>query len=504
MNRPLLQKPAAATLAVTLILSGCAQSLKRPEHALTVQTPSNWTAAEMPDAPPDAEWWTYFDDSLLSGAIERSLERNHDLRAASARIDAARQQAQVANAASLPSLDAGFNRIRQRNNFIGLPIPGGEDSVLTTINTNLGLSLNLSWEADVWGKVRNGRLAALVEVQAAEADLAGARLSLTGQAAKVWFSALEAKRQVGLAKAALESYRTSAERVRARFSSGIRSSLDLRLALTEVSRAESQLEQRRQQMDAAVRQLEILMGDYPKAAYELAEDLPGVPESIPAGLPAELVHRRPDLVAAERRLLAADAQIAQSRADLKPRFNLTASSGTATNQLQDILSGDVLVWSLLSGVTAPIFNNGRLKAQVRTSEARAYEAAANFESALLRSYGEVETALAADRFLSEQETALEEATRQAVAAQRLAEDRYRSGLSDIITVLQSQRTAIDSESTLLTVRRARLDNRVDLHLALGGGFSMTSTSPSALPKSVGPKPSISAASSNSESSGDAL
>jgi len=488
MNRSL-----AALLAAALTAGGCAQSLKRPDHAFTVETPPAWTAIQMPDAPPDADWWRYLGDAQLNVAIERSLERNHDLRAASARIESARQQARIAGAGSLPALDVGFSRNRQRNNFIGFPIPGSEDDVLSTTNTTLGLSLNLSWEPDVWGKVRNGQLAALSEVQAVEADLAGIRLSLTGQAAKVWFSALEAKRQVGLARAGLESYRVSAERVRARFSSGIRSSLDLRLALTEVARAESQLEQRLQQQDAAVRQLEILMGDYPKGAYELAEDLPEAPEEVPAGLPSELVHRRPDLVAAERRLLAADARIAQSQADLRPRFNLTAASGTATNRLQDVLSGDVFVWSLLSGVTAPIFNNGRLKAQVRDNEARSAEAAAAFESSLLTSYAEVETALAADRFLAQQQLALEEAVKLALAAQGLAEQRYRSGLSDIITMLQAQRTAIDSESALLSIRRARLDNRVDLHLALGGGFSMASSPPAVLTTSSSP-----------EVSGDAL
>ena len=275
----------------------------------------------------------------------------------------------------------------------------------------------------------------------------------------------------------MESYRTSAERVRARFESGIRPPLDLRLALTEVNRAESLVEQRRQQMDAAVRQLEILMGQYPKAEYEIAEDLPETPGVIPAGLPSDLVHRRPDLIAAERRLLAADARIAQSRAELRPRFALTGATGSTSNQLQDLLNGEVFVWSLLSGVTQPLFNNGRLKAQVQQNEARSAEAAAGYEQAILRSYGEVEIALAADGFLAQQEKALESAVKQALAAQQLAEQRYRSGLSDIITVLQAQRTALDSESALQSIRRARLDNRVDLHLALGGGFQMTNHTP---------------------------
>lgn len=467
-----------------LLLSGCAQTLQRPQHALDVTPPERWSApVAIPEAP-DGDWWAYFGDAGLDETITSALERNRNLEAAAARIETARAQARIAGAPLLPAAEVGLNRTRQRNNFIGFPIPGREGDVLSTINTNIGLSFNVSWEPDVWGKVRASRLASTAQLQAAEADLGAARLSLTGQVSKSWFAAIEAQRQVGLARASLESFRLSAERVRARFESGVRPSLDLRLALTEVSRAESNLEQRRQQLDAAKRQLETLMGKYPEGEYALAEDLPRCPRGVPAGLPSELVHRRPDLQAAERRLLAADARIAESRADLRPRFNLTGSTGTATNQFQNVLNGDLLVWSLLSGVTQPLFNNGRLKAQVSQNEAASREAAALYEDAILTAYREVETTLAAEAYLAEQEAALEAATEQAAAAEELAAQRYRAGLADIITLLQSQRTAIESESALLSLRRARLDNRVDLHLALGGGFSMTATSQAAPPRST--------------------
>lgn len=469
---------AALVTALILTAAGCAAKIDQPARSFAVEPPTTWSAATAPVEPvaADVDWWAYFGDAGLDGAISEALTHNKDLTAAAARIELAQAQARIAGAPLLPSLTASLNRNRQRNNFIGLPIPGREDDVLSSINTNIGLSLNLSWEADVWGKLKSSQLAALADVEAVETDLEGARLSLTGQTAKAWFAAIEAKRQLQLAQASLESFRVSSERVRARFESGVRPSLDLRLALTAVDRAEGAVQQRRQILDAAVRQLEILMGKYPAAAYELAEDLPDAPRGVPAGLPAELVSRRPDLVSQERRLLAADARIAQSKAALRPSFTLTGATGTATNQLQDLLNGEVFVWSLIGGLTQPIFNNGRLKAEVRQSEARAREAAALYENAALNAYRQVEVALAADRFLSEQETALDAATRQAIKAQDLAEERYRSGLADIITVLDAQRTAIDSESLWLAVRRTRLDNRVDLHLALGGSFAMDSAS----------------------------
>jgi NodT family efflux transporter outer membrane factor (OMF) lipoprotein len=330
--------------------------------------------------------------------------------------------------------------------------------------------LNVNWEADLWGRVKAGKLAAIADAQAREAELHAARLSLTGQAAKAWFMAIEANQQVALARANLESYQTSADRVRARFEGGLRPSLDLRLALTEVSTAQAELRRRLEQRDRAIRQLEILQGEYPEGNEQLAEDLPRVPSGVPAGLPSELVHRRPDLAAAERRLLASDARISQAKAELRPRFSLTSGTGTSSNTLSDLLDSDVFVWNLIGGVAQPLFNNGRLKAGVRQNEAVAAEAAANYESLMLTAYQEVETSLAAENFLTEQEAALEAATKQSQAARDLAEERYRLGLADIITLLSAQRTALNAESQLLAVRRLRLENRVNLHLALGGGF----------------------------------
>lgn len=464
----------AIVMLPVILAAGCARSLDRPQRTFTVEAPQVWTGGVAQTEEPDGDWWAYFTDAGLDKAITQALERNQDLVAASARIESARQQARIAGAAELPTAQLGFDRNRQRINFIGLPIPGGgDDAVLKSVNTQIGLSLNVAWEPDVWGKISAAKLAAGAELQAIQTELRAAQLSLTGQTAKAWFGALEAQRQVDLARASLESYQVSSERVRARFESGVRSSLDLRLALTEVHNAEARVEQRKQQLDAATRQLEILMGRYPAGEYALAEDLPRCPSGVPAGLPSELVHRRPDLVAAERRLLASDARIAQSKAEMRPSFNLTTALGTSTNRLQDVLSGDVLVWNLISGFTYPLFNNGRLQAAVDQNEARSREAAATYENAILTAYREVETSIAADGLLAKQEGSLEEAVRQALAAQDLAEQRYRSGLSDIITVLQAQRTALDSESALLSLRRARLDNRVDLHLALGGSFSMT-------------------------------
>ncbi len=473
-----MSKSRSVLIVALLSLSaGCAAKFEPHDYPLSVKAPERWKSGRTVSAPAGQSWWGYLNDSGLGTAIEAALEHNYDLKAAAARIELAQAEARIAGADLRPAMNLNLSRGRQRQNFVGLPIPGREGSVLSSTSSNAGVNLALSWEPDFWGRIRSGRAAAMANVEAQEADRAASRLSLSGQVAKAWFAAIEAGRQLGLARATLASYNTSVGRVRVRFERGLRASLDLRLALTEVDRAEALVEQRQAQLDAAIRQLEILLGRYPHGEYSVAEDLPELRPHVPGGLPSELVHRRPDLLVVERELLASDARLSESRANLRPRFTLTSQFGTASDALRDLADGGFLAWGFLDGLVQPVYNRGRLKAGVQREEAAVRETLARYESSLLRAYGEVEIALAAEAILARQEAALDAATRQSLAARDLAEDRYRRGLTDIITVLASARTALDSESQWLTLRRQRLDNRVDLHLALGGGFEAGAPAP---------------------------
>jgi len=272
----------------------------------------------------------------------------------------------------------------------------------------------------------------------------------------------------------VDNYETSLQQVRARYERGLRPSLDLRLSLSSLATAEDLLEQRLQLLDGALRQLEILLGRYPDASITPAKDLPRVTNEVPAGLKADLVARRPDLIAAERRFAASYARISEARKALYPRISLTASGGTASNELGDLLNGDFSVWNLFGNVVQPLFQGGRLRAGVSLAESESQRALARYAQSVLLAFAEVESALSAEGFLSRRQDAIEAATEEAVSARRLAEERYLSGLADLITLLESQRRAYDAESRLLTVRRLRLDARIDLHLALGGGFPQTS------------------------------
>ena len=452
-------------VAVTV---GCASAPPVEPPQLDVAVPDTWTAADTSVGELAPDWWTDFGEAGLSAAVETALEQNFDLVAAAARLEQAAADARLASGALQPTVQASYSGSRQKQNFVGFPFPGG--GVPITVSTSHGVSLDVSWEIDLWGRLRADAQAALADLQRSAADLRGAQLSMAGQTVKVWFAIAEARQQVTLSDETVESFRASVEQVRERFELGIRPALDLRLALLNLSTAEALLDQRRQQLDASARQLEVLLGRYAAGTIDQPSSLPDVTVDVPGGIPADLVARRPDLVAAERQVAAAGARLGVARRQLLPNITLTAATGTATDTLRSLLDGDFGVWSLLSNIVAPLWQGGRLRAQVDRAEAQTAEVLANYANTALVAYAEVETALAAEAFLADRVGHLTNAVEQARAAERLAEERYLAGLENYITVLDSQRSAAQADGDLIAARRLRLENRVDLYLALGGGF----------------------------------
>ena len=461
-------------LAVCIALMGCASAPRVRPPEIKASVPAKWGTEAVAAAVTDSAWWRAFGDSRLDSLIGEALEANYNLRAAAASVQAAAAQARIAGAPLYPQAGGRFSASRRKQNFIGLPIPSAAGGVTTSKTNSFGVSLDVSWEIDLWGQLSAGMAAAVADYQAAEADFAGARLSLAAQTAKAWFAAVEARRQVELAEATVENSRITADLVRQRYERGLRPSLDLRLTLATLAGAQAALQGRRVAFDRSARQLELLLGRYPGADIETARALPAVKDPVPAGLPADLVSRRPDLVAAERRLAASHARHKQARRSLLPRISLTGAAGTSTDELGDLLNGDFGVWSLVANVVQPLFQGGRIRGSIDLAKAGSNAALARYVQSALSAFAEVESALASEGFLAEQQKALGEATEQSLAARKLAEDRYATGLSGLITMLEAQRRAYEAESALLSVQRQKLENRINLHLALGGGFGLQS------------------------------
>ena len=369
------------SLGVILLLfgAGCAKPKLQGQYDLEVEIKETWQSGATQKEDPVAAWWTTFQDSGLSRVIERTLQQNHDARAAAARVQAALTEARITGTGLKPSVVAGFGADSRKLNFIGFPFPGSEEEVLSRTFTTYGVSLGVSWEADLWGRLRSGEVAAYQLYEAQEAELRALQLFLAGQAARIWFASIEAANQLSLAKETVVRFEESGRAIRIRFEAGVRPAFDLRLALTDLASAESLVQLRQEQLDRSLRQLEILSGQYPSGALSLSASLPDLPGPVPAGIPAEMVARRPDLMAAQKRLLAADAQIAQSRAALYPQLSLTGSLGTSTDALKDLLDGDFSVWSLAGNLLQPVFQSGRLRKGVDLARARA-EAGMSFSA----------------------------------------------------------------------------------------------------------------------------
>ena len=458
---------ASFTLMILAITLSCTPAIKHPD--LSVEKSEQWLAQNEQYAFIDSAWWSDFDDTMIDSLLAETFKNNYTLQIASANLEAAEAQKTIAGSGFLPSVDVSISGSRREQSLVNFP-SFIRNQITNPINT-FGVSANVGWELDLWGRVRNAHSAAVANFQATQADFEGYKLSLAAQSIKAWFAAIEAEKQLELANKNLESYQLSEERITARYEKGIRPSLDYRLSRTSVATAESQLYQRIQISELTKRQVEFILGRYPAAHIALSDGLPQNIKEIPAGIPADIINRRPDIIAAERRLAAADCNVSAAKAALFPSIRLTASGGTSTEDLADILNMDFSVWSIAAGVVQPIFQGGRLRANVKISEAVRKQAFASYANTVLTAYAEIESILSSDKYLKKQEAAVGVAADQALASEELAEDRYYKGLADIVTLLEARRQANNAVSQLLTIQRLRLENRVDFYVALGGGVT---------------------------------
>ena len=431
-----------------------------------VAPPLAWKAPASPGRLASG-WWKNFGDATLDSLVAEALAHNPDLKSAAARIAQAQAQAVIAGADLYPHLAAGGSGSKSKS------VSSTTDNI--TRPSRLGVSLEISWEVDLWGRIRSGRLAALEDVYSTRALWEGARLSLAGQTAKAWFLCIESWQQRKLARDTVDNHQKTADMVRQRYEMGLSPALDLRLSLSNLARSSSILVLRREAYQRSLRQLEALLGRYPAGEVKTATSMPGLPSPVPAGLPSSLLERRPDLASAKAKVYASQARLAQARAALLPRLSLTATGGATSSALVDLVNlGTNGFWNLAANLTAPIFEGGRLRAQVDLAKAKEDETFADYASTAIGAFTEVEQALTAEQLLAERVRAVKNYADEAGSARELAELRYQQGLIDFNTLLSTQRTDLEAQSSYLETKRVRLSNRVDLYLALGGGFRASS------------------------------
>ena len=455
--------------AAVLLLAGCATDSNRTARNFASELPADWSAPSVSTGQAPAFWWHNFRNDQLSEAIGDALAANPDIWSTAARLEAAWAQAKIAGAEQLPQigLSGGLSASQRNMAQFGVKFPDVPDSFLSESHN---LTLGAQWELDLWGRVRAGKRAARANALAQAAEFAGARHSLAGQVAKAWMLAIEARQQTRLAKFAVSTHETTVAQILARFEQGVLPSLDMRLARANLAGARAQVAELKSVANQTTRRLEILLGQFPANKLAIPTELPQLPPAIPAGIPAQILSQRPDLVAAEQRLFATGASLIQAKASLYPQISMTGSSGTSTSELSGLLSSDSVVWNVAANLTQPVFQAGRLRANVRLQRANLKAAEESFRSTMLKAMGEVENALDAEQQLTVMDEALGVAYEQSQAAAQITQERYDRGIENIITLLEARRRAISAESRWWATRRRRLENRVNLHLALGGGF----------------------------------
>lgn len=404
-------------------------------------------------------WLSEFRDQRMTQVVDEALTKNHDLKAAAYRLRAAKEGNLIRRAARLPSLSTGTGIRRS-------------DSQDTTTVESYSISLNASWEPDLWGRLRNLERATRADYAASLADFRGARLSLAANTASAWCNLVTAERQLELAQRTVESYKIALPKVESRYKKNLLRAVDVQFARNNVASAERTLRIREQNRGNAARALELLLGRYPSASISSSSELPPLATSVPSGIPAQLIERRPDLQAARADLYASAQRAEASRKNLLPNLRLTSGISGGDSSFGRALDPNFLVYAIAASLSQSVYNGGALNAEARAALDRNKAQIHAYSQAALRAFREVEAALQAESSLAEQEVFLKKEVAQTNIAEKRALDDITRGIegSSFLEYLEAQRRAENARASLIRLRNDRLQNRIDLHLALGGDF----------------------------------
>lgn len=467
-----MKRLTTCSLFAALLLGGCAGSrYRRPDVPVP---PSYRGDAPAPGVPGEAgtlgelKWQDLIRDEELSKLIQEALSNNFDAQIAAARVLEARAQLTVARSARLPSADAqgGYNNLRIAENG-STHLPAGVQADMDYS----GLSVSLGWELDLWGRIRNTSAAAraglLASVEARRAVLQ----TLVSDVAGAYFLLRDLDLELEITQRALKLREDSLELVQLRVDNGYSSEIDLRQAEVLVKSARTALTGLELQNEQAENQLGILLGRNPGLVVRgrsLLEQ--GLAPRLPPGLPSTLLDRRPDIRQAEQQLIGNHAEVAVAKAAFFPRLSLTASTGFESSALLNLFNTSNGTWFLGPVGSLPIFNAGRIRAGVRSAEARRQQALLRYRQTVQQAFREVADSLAGCRKLAELRSEQEGLVESLRLAVDLADLRYRGGVASYLEYLDSERQLLDAQLSLVQIRRQELTSAVTLYRSLGGGW----------------------------------
>jgi multidrug efflux system outer membrane protein len=456
---------ASLALAVSLVLSGCS-TLEPRSTEVAPAIPSQWPAAVTAGAPatPTAEvadigWRDFFVDPRLQAVITQSLENNRDLRVAVLNVERARAQYRIQRADRVPAVGVQGQMTRS----------GGDAPVTEQFSANLGV---VEFELDLFGRVRNLSQAALQQYFAEAANRRSAQLSLVAEVANAWLTLGADSEQLRIAQATLATYEDSLRLTEARRELGGASALELSQTRTLVETARTDVARFAGQVAQDRNALVLLAGGPVDATLLPQAEVTEVASvrPLPAGMPGDVLLRRPDVMAAEHVLLSANANIGAARAAFFPSISLTGSIGSASSELSGLFDSGTRVWSFIPKLNLPIFQGGKLRANLGMATADRDIALAQYERAIQSGFREAADALALNESLDAQLSSQQALVAAAEQAQRLSQARYDAGLDSFLTLLDARRTAYTARQSLVSTQLAQQSNQVALYKVLGGGW----------------------------------
>jgi outer membrane protein, multidrug efflux system len=453
----------ATLLAAALVVAGCALKVP-PTHTDVIdqalpratRIPPVWRAdprgGELTN-----DWLKSFNDATLEALVTEAIANNPDLRAAAAKVTIAQQTVIVVGSRLLPWVGVQLGAATTKD---------FDDGTFNGTSAFLGVA----WELDVWGRLRAQQAASEANAEAAALDYAYARQSLAATTAKLWYVAVETRQLLALGEQAVKIYGDLLELVQLRRSAGKDSDLDVADVRAKLETAQSDVERARESYGEARRALEVLIGRYPAAEIEVAAVYPALPPLGGPGVPSALLERRPDIIAAEREVLAAFRKEEAAQLALLPDFSISLAGGRLGDQVLSLLHLNPWLLSAGIGVSIPIYEGGALQARVEIATAQQAQAVATYGAVALTAFREVENSLANDRLLALQLPFDQKALDDRTEAVRIATIQYKAGRRDLLWVAQLQTAQLATELNVIKLRGAQRANRVRLYQTLGGSF----------------------------------
>lgn len=455
--------------AAAVFLAGCAvgPNYQHPQ----VPAPPQFRDAPAPGAESiaDTKWFDLFKDDQLNALVKTALAQNYDLQIASARILEARAQLGISRSKSFPEIDGNLSFTAVKPSTLGATTFIRPGTNLDSSYTQGGFTLN--WELDLWGRIRRLNESARAQYLATEEARKGVINTLISDVTANYFNLREADLELTIAEKTKGIAENSLRLTTVRRTGGVATSLDVRQAEQLLYSATSQIAAAKRQTEQTENLLSLLLAQNPQS-IERGKQLETItaPPAVPPGLPAALLERRPDIRQAEQNLIAANANIGAAKAQYFPQITLTGLLGTQSRQLMNLFTANARSFNVSPGLTVPIFEAGRLRNNVRLTEAQQQELLATYQKSVLTAFREVADALAARTRLAEEREQQELLVKALADSQRLSTLRYKGGLDSYLQVLDAERNLFAGELTLAKLRRDELVAVVDLYRALGGGW----------------------------------